>query len=192
MYVKQHKKTKLKYFGKTISDPCQYNGSGKYWLNHLKIHGKDIENLFLWKFTDQEECSRFALNFSAKNNIVESVEWANLIFEDGINHPPNNKGKPISIETRKKISDKNKGKKRSEEFCKLISEIKIGSKVKPSSVEKKQHISIARIGKKWYTNDDRSLSICCFPGNEPDGWHRGQKIRKSPEPGLKRNKKSYR
>jgi hypothetical protein len=46
LYVKQHKITKLKYFGKTTrSDPHRYMGSGAHWRAHLKKHGKDIETL---------------------------------------------------------------------------------------------------------------------------------------------------
>lgn len=83
LYVKQHSVTGLKYFGKTINNPYSYTGSGKYWLQHLKTHGYEaVETIQTWAFTDIEECSNFALDFSNKNNIVESSEWANLIPED--------------------------------------------------------------------------------------------------------------
>lgn len=84
LYVKQHKHTKLKYFGKTQkADPYKYLGSGLIWLRHLKQHGADIDTLELWKFDDVRECEKFALSFSQKNNIVESKEWANLRPENG-------------------------------------------------------------------------------------------------------------
>jgi hypothetical protein len=84
LYIKQHRVTKLKYFGKTASkDPYKYRGSGKYWLRHLKAHGIDIDTVQVWEFNDIDECEKFALNFSKENNIVESAEWANLVPENG-------------------------------------------------------------------------------------------------------------
>lgn len=83
LYVKQHSVTGLKYFGKTTNDPYSYNGSGKYWLQHLKIHGSEaVKTIQTWSFADIDDCSKFALDFSKRNNIVESDEWANLIPED--------------------------------------------------------------------------------------------------------------
>lgn len=88
LYIKTHNLTKLKYFGKTArKDPFKYLGSGKYWLRHLKIHGIDISTEIIATFEDTEEASRFAIKFSKDNNIVESKEWANLMFEtvkDGV------------------------------------------------------------------------------------------------------------
>ena len=84
LYVKQHKITGLKYFGMTSTkDPFVYVGLGKYWRRHLKVHGKDIETINVWEFSDIESCEQFAINFSKDNNIVESTEWANLRPENG-------------------------------------------------------------------------------------------------------------
>jgi hypothetical protein len=84
LYVKQHKITKLKYFGMTATkDPYVYLGSGKHWRQHLKVHGKDIDTLEVWEFDNIEQCESFALDFSKKNNIVESKDWANLRPENG-------------------------------------------------------------------------------------------------------------
>ena len=42
LYVKTHQVTGLKYLGQTSkSDPHKYTGSGKYWLRHIKQHGKN-------------------------------------------------------------------------------------------------------------------------------------------------------
>lgn len=85
LYHKRHKVTGLNYFGKTKgTDPFNYLGSGVYWRKHLNKHGEDIETLQVWSFYDQESCTKFATEFSTKNNIVESKEWANLCIEDGI------------------------------------------------------------------------------------------------------------
>ena len=117
LYVKQHSKTGLKYFGRTIKeDPYKYKGSGTYWKSHTKKHGiEHIETIQLWKFEDQEEASKFALKFSIENNIVESDEWANLMLEYGMDGNSTlearlkiseaNKCKTISAETRQKMSE---------------------------------------------------------------------------------------
>lgn len=84
LYVKQHNKTGLKYFGVTTKeDPYNYLGSGKYWRRHLRQHGLDVTTLQVWEFSDPNECETFALNYSMKNNIVESTTWANLQPENG-------------------------------------------------------------------------------------------------------------
>ena len=84
LYIKQHQTTGLKYFGKTIKDPYKYKGSGIYWRRHLKVYGEKIDTLDIWEFTDPIECEKFALDFSVKNNIVESKDWANMMPENGI------------------------------------------------------------------------------------------------------------
>ena len=86
LYIKQHSITKLKYFGVTEKDPTSYLGSGTYWKNHIKKHGKQyVKTLKIYTFTNQETCSKFAKEFSDTNNIVESKEWANQITESGTN-----------------------------------------------------------------------------------------------------------
>ena len=85
LYIKQHSITKLKYFGRTIKNPWKYNGSGTYWTQHIKKHGVEfVETIAVFEFETQDDCSRFALDFSNKNRIVESTEWANLVLEDGM------------------------------------------------------------------------------------------------------------
>ena len=66
LYIKQHSITGKLYFGKTTSkDPVRYLGSGKHWLRHIKVHGKEhIETLWYCLFTEQEELTKFALLFS--------------------------------------------------------------------------------------------------------------------------------
>lgn len=85
LYVKTHLTTGLKYFGKTTkSNPHAYTGSGDYWLKHLNIHGKHFSTEIIGFFENQEECVKAATEFSTKNNIVESKEWANFKIENGI------------------------------------------------------------------------------------------------------------
>jgi len=84
LYIKQHTITKLKYFGKTIKDPYTYQGSGVYWNRHIDKYGrKYIKTVKVWKFDNQSECTKFAINFSRKHNVVNSSTWANLMEENG-------------------------------------------------------------------------------------------------------------
>ena len=96
LYVKKHTTTGLSYFGQTTAkDPHKYKGSGVYWRNHLKVHGNLVETKIIATFTDKEGCKKFAKQFSLDNNIVNSIEWANLKIEtidggwDHINSLPN-------------------------------------------------------------------------------------------------------
>jgi len=85
LYIKTHNVTGLQYFGKTINDPFKYKGSGKRWLNHLKIHGNNVTTSVIGYYTDVNSCIDVAIKFSAEHNIVESTAWANIIPENGIN-----------------------------------------------------------------------------------------------------------
>lgn len=111
LYIKQHSITGLKYFGKTTKkNPFLYNGSGKYWKNHINKHSKEyIVTLDVYGFDDQELCTEFALNFSLENNIIQSSKWTNLREENGIDGAP--KGFNMSYETKNKISKSLTGKK---------------------------------------------------------------------------------
>jgi hypothetical protein len=84
LYIKTHDITGLKYFGKTISDPYKYRGSGVRWLNHLSVHGNKVTTEIVGYYEVLEECNKAALEFSEKYDIVKSDEWANLIIEDGL------------------------------------------------------------------------------------------------------------
>jgi hypothetical protein len=118
LYVKTHKTTGLKYFGKTAKyDPFKYKGSGKYWLSHLNKHGNDVETEIIAQFDDSDECKKFALDFSTKNNIVESKEWANLRLENGSDGAP--VGNTFSEETIKKMSESKKGTKPKEYYVRI-------------------------------------------------------------------------
>ena len=109
LYVKTHKITGLKYFGKTTrKDPISYTGSGKYWKNHIKKYGKHFDTEILASFEDIKECEKFALKFSEENNIVNSNEWANLKEENGLDGNP--KGIKFSEEHKDKIRKSRIGK----------------------------------------------------------------------------------
>lgn len=113
LYIKRHTETGLKYFGKTTRpNVVKYLGSGPYWLNHIRKHGKHlVKTVKIWQFEDNEidACTSFAVAFSIKHNIVESPLWANQIQEDGVNGFP--KGGTHSEQTKLLISEKKTGSK---------------------------------------------------------------------------------
>lgn len=83
LYVKTHKKTGLKYLGKTEQDPHAYQGSGVYWTRHVKEHGYEVTTEILHECKTVEELKHWGLHYSELWNIVESNEWANLKEECG-------------------------------------------------------------------------------------------------------------
>lgn len=83
LYVKTHRKTGLKYLGKTSQDPFKYNGSGLLWKRHLQKNGIDIKTEILLVTNDKKELQETGIFFSKLFNIVESEEWANLMEEQG-------------------------------------------------------------------------------------------------------------
>lgn len=157
LYVKTHNITGLKYFGKTTSDPFKYRGSGKYWLDHLKIHGNDVSTEIVGLFEDKDECVATALNFSNLNNIVHAVNednkkiWANQIIENGIDGGATRYG-PHSTETKQKISAAQMGKNISEETKNKIKEARklqdMSHMKAPKSDEQKKKISKSLTGRK--------------------------------------------
>ena len=147
LYVKTHNITGLKYFGKTTGDPFKYRGSGKYWIDHLKIHGNDVSTEIVGLFEDRDECVATALNFSTVNNIVHAVNednkkiWANQIIENGIDGGATRYG-PHSTETKQKISAAQTGKNISEE---VKNKIKEARKLQDMSHMKKPKIGRAHV-----------------------------------------------
>lgn len=108
LYVKQHTITKKLYFGKTtVKNPISYRGSGAYWRNHIKKHGKnDIITIWHLLFDNIDVLVKFAITFSEEMNIVESKYWANQIIETGLD---NNLGSHLSANHKKHLSNIRKG-----------------------------------------------------------------------------------
>ena len=162
LYIKIHKKTGLKYFGKTTrDDPYSYLGSGKHWCNHLRKHGNDVLTLRVWQFDDVEKCKQFALKFSIDNSIVSSKSWANMINEFGIG------GWPTKWPPGSRDGDKNPmfGKRHSEKVCKASS----ARLAKTNSL------------RRWYTNGIKNVFCINHPGS---GWDLGR-IQKPNSKGFK-------
>lgn len=83
LYVKTHRRTGLKYFGRTVEDPHDYGGSGAYWTRHLQKFGNDVDTVIVGTFVDSDRLRSAATSFSAENDIAASTQWANLYPEDG-------------------------------------------------------------------------------------------------------------
>lgn len=83
LYLKTHNKTGLKYLGYTKNDPIKYKGSGKYWSNHIKIHGNDVTTQILFQSEIIDDISQEGSKYSQIWNIIEDASFANLCEEDG-------------------------------------------------------------------------------------------------------------
>ena len=89
LYVMTHRITGLKYLGYTTQDINQYNGSGKYWQRHLKVHGTDIHKEIIHECHTREELRLMGRHYSELWNIVNSTNengkkvWANEKIEEG-------------------------------------------------------------------------------------------------------------
>jgi hypothetical protein len=105
LYIKKHTITGKLYFGKTIKNPEKYNGSGKYWLRHIKCHGKEhIETLWYCLYTDKQILMDAAISFSKLWNVANSSSWLNLKEETGVDGG-GTKGRKLS---KKEILDRSK------------------------------------------------------------------------------------
>lgn len=145
LYIKQHKITKIKYFGKTTKDdPVSYKGSGTYWLKHLKKHGDNVDTIWTRLFTNKEELISFAVNFSKDNNILNALDpdgnriWANLMIETGIGPGSHRE------ETKIRIRNNCKGRNVSPETCKKISK----SRQSLFTEEKRNNYKLSKQGNK--------------------------------------------
>jgi len=153
LYIKQHSITGLKYFGKTIKDPYTYNGSGKYWCNHIKVHGKEhIVTLWVSEPYTDTSIAEFALKFSAENDIVNSKKWANLMPENGLD------GGSVkhTNETKAKMSVSQKGRTHTEEAKAKMSVSQKGRKCSTCSDKTKAKLSDGNFLGKAHTEESKA------------------------------------
>jgi hypothetical protein len=114
IYVKTHKKTGLKYLGKTSSsNPHKYLGSGVYWRAHLEKHGNEHDTDILQECYSKEDVKHWGTYYSVLWNVVEAKDaqgnkiWANLKPETGDGGASGHIWTP---EERKALSEKLKGR----------------------------------------------------------------------------------
>lgn len=90
LLLKQHNVSGLKYlcfhYG-TYQSCFSYNGSGLYWKSHLKKHGVDISTIVLSESIDKSEISKFGIFYSNLWDVVNSINFANLIIENAESDP---------------------------------------------------------------------------------------------------------
>jgi hypothetical protein len=90
LYVKRHKTTGLKYLGYTSKDAHKYKGSGIYWLDHLAVHGDDVETTIIIQTQDMSVIKERGIYYSRLWDVVHARDssgvktWANLKEEDGV------------------------------------------------------------------------------------------------------------
>lgn len=191
LYVKKHSITGLLYFGKsTLKDPTKYIGSGKYWKNHLSVHGKYVNTVWYELFTDYDSLVDFAELFSSFFDIVRSNKWANLIIENGLDggSDKGRLGHKMSEETRKKISDANKGRIIAVEQHQIQSELLTGRKFseetklkmrksnRSSSEETRKKISDSSKGKQFSIESRQKMSEAKF-GRKRGPYIKREKVR---------------
>jgi hypothetical protein len=83
LYVKTHKKTKLKYLGITTQNPYQYMGSGVDWVSHLDAYGSNVDTEVLLETDNRDLLIEQGVHYSKLWNIVKSPDWANKMNETG-------------------------------------------------------------------------------------------------------------
>ena len=87
LLVKEHLDTGLKYLCKHVASSfseCEkYKGSGVYWRKHIKKHGNNVKTTCVFVTDDNQEFRKFAKEYSKKNNVTHSKDWANLCDEEG-------------------------------------------------------------------------------------------------------------
>lgn len=172
LYIKRHKVTGKCYFGKTTTaDPEKYNGSGKAWCEHLKENGCLIETLWYKLFTIKDECKQFALDFSRRENIVESDLWLNLIPENGLSGSGRKVGFKMSAESLAKLSQSKMGKTLSDEHKAKLSDHWKGRII---SDEHKAAISAAHKGKIMSEESKSKMSLA--HQNRDDQWRERQRL----------------
>jgi hypothetical protein len=180
LYVKTHKKTGLKYLGKTTNkDPHAYHGSGADWKTHLKEHGYEYDTEIIRECQTNQELNEWGRYYSNLWNVVESIEWANRIPETG--------GGGNHTEERKELFRQQQlGKKkppRTKEHTENLSNACKG-KPKPRS-ELHQQAWTASSKKNWETNVARKEQVSKLGKSNKGRKHTPEALEKKRQSMLK-------
>lgn len=167
------KKGAYKYFGKSVQPDvtfASYKGSGKGWKPFLRKHNLDRSSLkeTVWVFNDQETLTKFCLMYSEMHDIVSNPDYFNQQIEDGISGGSDT----CKEETKRKISEANKGKVLPDHVKKLISERFKGCtlseehKAKIGAAHKGRTYSDETITKMSKARMDKGVSVICIETGE--------------------------
>ena len=159
LYIKTHRKTGLKYLGKTVQDPFVYPGSGIRWLRHVRKHGNDVNTEILKECKNNEEVKTWGSYYSDLWQVVDNPEWANLKPELGEGgsikgRPGNTKG--LTYEEIQK--DTKAAQQRRENHSKLMKEHN-PFKGKVHSAESKNKMSEVRKTKIANLSDEERKQL---------------------------------
>lgn len=157
LYVKENP-LGLKYLGVTVRNPYKYGGSGYYWRNHNRKHcfsSSDMKTTILLETYSFEELKKAGLYYSELWNIVKSDEWANLKVEEG---DIGTIGRIPSEETRKKISEANKGRRASKKAAEVLRRLNLGKTGFKHSEESKKKMSESAVGRKHTEETKQKIS----------------------------------
>lgn len=119
LMIKTHLLTDMKYLCVTIKDNYHsYSGSGRAWKKHLKEHGNLQKTQLVFETNDKLEFSKKCLEKSIEFDIVNSPEWANLIFEYGAGEYEYDSNGKRKIKANKKFDEMTEQERKEfEEFC---------------------------------------------------------------------------
>lgn len=171
LMIKEHMDTELKYLCITKKEDYeQYLGSGVYWKNHLKKHGKNIRTTLLFESDDYSEFVNRCKHYSNYYDVVNSKEFANQIPEAGYDNSDEHnsicgcvlwwgvatdKQKKAVIDKRNKSIKLNHWSKsdNAEDISLLISSIKKEKVSKLSECDRLNMTENARLAKEnWWNN----------------------------------------
>ncbi len=145
MHVAPNGKRYIGITSQTLSGRCRSHGSGykvnSYFSRAVKKYGwENFEHKIVAEGLTQDEACALEIKLIAKYR-ADNPDYGYNISKGG---SLGNLGRPVSVETRAKISAKKKGKKLSEETKRKISETQ---KKKPHTAEHNRHVSEALKGK---------------------------------------------
>lgn len=160
LYIKTHKKTGLKYFGQTKTNPFSYNGSGSDWKKHIAKYGEDIHTEILFQTASKDERNNLGRYYSTLWNIVGAMDdfgnkiWANKIPETGggagnpagnVTYWPNPDQIKQGIETKRKNgTSSNAGSKSAREKAKITSLTRYGTLKTGDDLSRKKMVESKR------------------------------------------------
>lgn len=173
LMIKTHVDTGLKYLCKTTREGKafdEYLGSGTFWRRHLNKHGKNVSTEVIFETNDPVEFEKTALQKSIEFDVVQSENWANLVYEMGQGGIAGaaeetrakigavHRGVPKSSEQRAKMSAASKGKKKSESHAVHCRTVSLGRK-HPETEKAKRAETLKDVWQQKYNLPSKSEMI---------------------------------